>query len=273
MAAHPWSSDVPISPQEAHDAVKILYTNWRGETAVRSVVLPADSYARAPRFEANEWHPEPQWLLTLYDVEKRGRRTFALAGIKAWGAEAVKKALAAQPAAPRLPTGYTLVPIKSLDRLRSRSEQATPGPYYTVDPPWGTGGWIVAGNPDPHAGLFIADCDGMGVRNEEDEEARPNVGKSDDAALLAAAANFAREVLAAPHAVQDAAGDGWQPIKTAPRDGREILVYCADSEEQFVVVWDGNWIYAPVDMLSVSCGPDYWRPIPAPPRLSAEQGE
>ena len=33
--------------------------------------------------------------------------------------------------------------------------------WFTVDQPWGDGDWIVAGNPDPHAGEFIVMCDPM----------------------------------------------------------------------------------------------------------------
>lgn len=60
--------------------VKILYTNWRGEQAIRTIV-PAEG---GLYFGANEWHPEPQWLLEALDVDKRQTRQFALSGIKAW---------------------------------------------------------------------------------------------------------------------------------------------------------------------------------------------
>lgn len=58
--------------------LRILYTNWRGETAER-VILPISI-----RFGSTEWHPEPQWLLLALDVEKNMEREFALTDIKEW---------------------------------------------------------------------------------------------------------------------------------------------------------------------------------------------
>jgi hypothetical protein len=74
--------------------VTILYTNWRGETAVRRIILGAHEGSECAliAFGSNEYHPEPQWLLTARDVERDAIRTFALTGIKAWGEEAVRNA-------------------------------------------------------------------------------------------------------------------------------------------------------------------------------------
>lgn len=58
--------------------VRILYTNYRGETALRTVI-PEGIY-----FGSTEWHPEPQWLLNALDVEKAQNRSFALKDIRAW---------------------------------------------------------------------------------------------------------------------------------------------------------------------------------------------
>ena len=51
------------------------YTNWRGETATRTV-LPHKIW-----FGSTEWHPEEQWFLTGEDVEKGEIRDFALVDI------------------------------------------------------------------------------------------------------------------------------------------------------------------------------------------------
>lgn len=51
------------------------YKNWRGETSMRSVIPISVT------FEANEWHPQPQWLLHGHDLAKGARRTFAMANI------------------------------------------------------------------------------------------------------------------------------------------------------------------------------------------------
>jgi len=59
-------------------AAKIVYTNYRGETAIRTVV-PVKIW-----FGSCEWYPDEQWLLNAYDLDRRADRTFALKNIKAW---------------------------------------------------------------------------------------------------------------------------------------------------------------------------------------------
>ena len=61
--------------------VKILYTNYRGETAVR-LILPDKIW-----FGKTEWHPDEQWLLDAYDIHKQAKRSFALREIQQWSAE------------------------------------------------------------------------------------------------------------------------------------------------------------------------------------------
>ncbi|MBL8179991.1 MAG: hypothetical protein JNL64_00085 [Blastocatellia bacterium] len=58
--------------------VRILYTNYRGETAVREVI-PKHLW-----FGETEWHSERQWLLSAYDLEKRADRDFAVKDIRSW---------------------------------------------------------------------------------------------------------------------------------------------------------------------------------------------
>jgi hypothetical protein len=62
----------PTPPAAEGDAVTLTYTNWRGETAVRSII------PRGVWYGSTEWHPEPQWLLRALDVEKQAERDFAL---------------------------------------------------------------------------------------------------------------------------------------------------------------------------------------------------
>jgi hypothetical protein len=54
------------------DPVTLAYTNWRGETAQRTIV------PQRVWFGSTDWHPEPQWLLTALDAEKGAERDFAL---------------------------------------------------------------------------------------------------------------------------------------------------------------------------------------------------
>jgi len=58
--------------------VVIDYTNWRGERGKRRIMPIRIVY------DANEWHPETQWILEAVDLEKGEERTFALANIHSW---------------------------------------------------------------------------------------------------------------------------------------------------------------------------------------------
>lgn len=60
------------------ETVRIIYTNWRGETAERTI-QPIKIW-----FGSTQWHPEKQWLLTAYDVDKKAERDFALKDIQKW---------------------------------------------------------------------------------------------------------------------------------------------------------------------------------------------
>src|ERR1700704_3125980 len=77
------------TPQSATDAtnrttteykhpIKVRYTNWRNETAVRSIV-PLEVY-----FGKTEYHPQEQWLLKVWDVERGAERVYALKEISQW---------------------------------------------------------------------------------------------------------------------------------------------------------------------------------------------
>jgi hypothetical protein len=58
--------------------VRVVYRNHRGEVAFRSIV------PKGMWFGATEWHPEPQWLLSAWDVEKEADRDFAMSGLVWW---------------------------------------------------------------------------------------------------------------------------------------------------------------------------------------------
>jgi predicted DNA-binding transcriptional regulator YafY len=59
-------------------SVTIDYTNWQGERATRRI-LPSHIY-----WGSNQWHPQPQWLMSAYDLDKHCERTFALSSIHSW---------------------------------------------------------------------------------------------------------------------------------------------------------------------------------------------
>jgi predicted DNA-binding transcriptional regulator YafY len=58
--------------------IVIDYTNYRGERARRRV-LPNRLW-----FGAADWHPEPQWILDAWDIEKGVIRSFAMRDIHSW---------------------------------------------------------------------------------------------------------------------------------------------------------------------------------------------
>lgn len=58
--------------------IGILYTNYRGETSQRQIV-PAALW-----WGATSWHPEPQWVIDAYDLDKGATRSFAVRDIRQW---------------------------------------------------------------------------------------------------------------------------------------------------------------------------------------------
>jgi hypothetical protein len=73
-----WRSRERVAERSVACRVTINYTNWRGERGAR-LILP-----RTIHFGSNQWHPDPQWLLTAYDIDKKDVRDFAMAGIHSW---------------------------------------------------------------------------------------------------------------------------------------------------------------------------------------------
>ncbi len=61
-----------------HLAVLFEYTNWKGVTKTRKV------RPKVIWFGNTEWHPDHQWLLTAFDVDKQAERDFAMKDIKNW---------------------------------------------------------------------------------------------------------------------------------------------------------------------------------------------
>lgn len=59
-------------------AISIDYTNYRGERSIR-IIVPLEFF-----HGSNEFHPEPQWLLRAFDMEKKVERTFAMRDIHAF---------------------------------------------------------------------------------------------------------------------------------------------------------------------------------------------
>jgi hypothetical protein len=85
-----------MSDEERKQILYFQYTNWEGKTAWRRAVpLPIP-----PLFGPDNWHPEPEWKMAMFDLDKMDRRAFTLkdmkigteADYKAWHEmEAIKK--------------------------------------------------------------------------------------------------------------------------------------------------------------------------------------
>lgn len=72
--------------------VLIDYTNWRGQRSWRRV-RPVSL-----RFDSNQWHPEPQWLILAVDLESGGddeMRYFAAKNVHGWRAPGDEPGIAA----------------------------------------------------------------------------------------------------------------------------------------------------------------------------------
>ena len=72
------ADDIPLPNIEKEKVVRILYTNYRGETTIRRII-PERIW-----FGETEWHQERQWLLDAFDIDKSQRRSFAVKDIRAW---------------------------------------------------------------------------------------------------------------------------------------------------------------------------------------------
>jgi len=58
--------------------VRILYTNWKDETKHRTIIPKRIFWGKT------EYHPDEQWLLEAWDIEKRDDRVFAMKDIHWW---------------------------------------------------------------------------------------------------------------------------------------------------------------------------------------------
>ena len=57
-------------------AIKVTYKNWRGKEGIRRI-LPIRIF-----YGSTEWHPEEQWLIEVYDLDKKAKRDYALRDLR-----------------------------------------------------------------------------------------------------------------------------------------------------------------------------------------------
>lgn len=77
------TDDATLKGMTLRKHVLIDYTNHAGVRRVRQIA-PRDNQFY---FGNTEWHPESQWLLDAYDVQKDDLRTFAVKDIHRWGVD------------------------------------------------------------------------------------------------------------------------------------------------------------------------------------------
>lgn len=59
-------------------AIKVVYKNWKEEVSLRTII-PLSIY-----FGNTEFHKDGQWLMKVWDVDKKDYRTYALRDIQEW---------------------------------------------------------------------------------------------------------------------------------------------------------------------------------------------
>ena len=64
--------DVPDDIVSSHLDIYVIYTNYRGQSAIRRIIPHRFSY------ESTAWHPTPQWILWCYDRDRGEIRGYAL---------------------------------------------------------------------------------------------------------------------------------------------------------------------------------------------------
>lgn len=68
----------PSNQTSIQQPASIIYKNWRGEVAERRIVPESFFYG------ATQWHPENQWFMRAFDLDKQEYRDFALKDIHSW---------------------------------------------------------------------------------------------------------------------------------------------------------------------------------------------
>ncbi|RLK53428.1 uncharacterized protein DUF551 [Stenotrophomonas rhizophila] len=105
-----------------------------------------------------------------------------------------------------------------------------------------------------------------------DEEGAVVVGGQSDQSVGVELAEVAAEHEAGVHLAHDRhVTPQWQPIESAPKATRSILVWCPERQNQYMVYWDrlgsGEWRnVGGCTVLTES--PTHWMPLPAPPEVS-----
>ncbi|MGL4352747.1 MAG: hypothetical protein ACRCTP_02180 [Aeromonas popoffii] len=63
---------MPLVPLHFNQAMKVIYTNWKGKTRERTIIPTAVFFGETP------YHPETQWLVEAVDTEDHEVKMFAM---------------------------------------------------------------------------------------------------------------------------------------------------------------------------------------------------
>jgi predicted DNA-binding transcriptional regulator YafY len=107
--------------------LRIWYTNHRGERAERNII------PRKIVWGSTRWHPQPQWILHAWDLDRQAERSFA---VKDFGGSAVKIDPASEKA---------VEIVRLVDELRSDEGDSVT---------------IINDNPDFHGPSCAIECNG-----------------------------------------------------------------------------------------------------------------
>ncbi len=217
------------------EPARITYTNYRGETAERTITPKRAWYG------ISEWHPEPQWFLTAFDHDKNADRDFALIDF-GHSRPCAARELALEPDwiniakmagkfGIRYQTNHELVDFLKAIRDLSSPDHADAGKVHEY----------VQGYE------FRAD-NGGGYTPTDGERTM----------IEDAIQGFISDA-------GKAEGDGWRPIESAPNNNA-ILVHYDDGNIELISADDNMFSWIAYTVKEDFCTkPTHWRPLPLPP--------
>ena len=99
-----------------------------------------------------------------------------------------------------------VVSMSLANQIEALSAAATPGPWFTLDPPWlpsDSETSILAESPDPHVARFICDFDLWAALDDEADADRKSQNPDGDATLIVALRNAVPQIVAALRAADE----------------------------------------------------------------------
>lgn len=64
---------------DANQIVNITYTNYNHQTRTYRIIPTKIEFTKS------QWHPEEQWILIAFDLDRNCERWFAMKDIQTWG--------------------------------------------------------------------------------------------------------------------------------------------------------------------------------------------